>query len=178
MGRTIPSFRIASQMEYVEWKSIRRALPKADRKLFDDMFSLSVLYNSSCVCCANPIRIRPIIMSILFHHYKELNKLTEKLKTSDGCNSDGSSNQQQEDNPITNPVSSITNGDGPSFSQDSKTNKTSNIEEPITCWDNSRVKEMSDCPQTPNNYEPPLAAAVTGNEKGGKMTGLGEWYKP
>ena len=64
MGRTIPSFRIASKMEYA-----------ADKKIFDDMFSLSVLYNSACVCCANPTRIQPIIMSILFHHYKGLGKL-------------------------------------------------------------------------------------------------------
>jgi hypothetical protein len=39
MGRTIPSFRIASKTGYVEWKDFQRALPKADRKLFDDMFS-------------------------------------------------------------------------------------------------------------------------------------------
>ncbi|MGH9983092.1 MAG: hypothetical protein ACRD8W_03950, partial [Nitrososphaeraceae archaeon] len=66
-------------MEYAEWKEFRRALPKADKKLFDDMFSISVLYNSACVCCANPnpIRMQPIIMSILFHHYKELIKLKE-----------------------------------------------------------------------------------------------------
>lgn len=64
-------------MEYVKWKNFRRALPKADRKLFDDMFSTSVLYNSACVRCGNPIRIQPIIMSILFHHYKELSKLKE-----------------------------------------------------------------------------------------------------
>ena len=78
MGRTIPSFRIASSMEYAEWKDFRRALPKAERKVFDDMFSLSALYNSACVRCANPVRIQPIIMSILFHHYKELGKLNAK----------------------------------------------------------------------------------------------------
>jgi hypothetical protein len=44
MGRTIPSFRIASKMEYAEWKNFQRALPKADRKLFDNMFSISVLH--------------------------------------------------------------------------------------------------------------------------------------
>jgi hypothetical protein len=80
MGRTIPSFRIASQMEYKEWKNFRRALTKADRKQFDDMFSISVLYNSACVCCANPIRIQPIIMSILLQHYKELSGLTKELE--------------------------------------------------------------------------------------------------
>jgi hypothetical protein len=82
MGRTIPSFRIASKMEYAEWKNFRRALPKADRKVFDDMFSLSVLYNSACVCCANPVRIQPIIMSISFHHYRELTQLSAEFEAS------------------------------------------------------------------------------------------------
>jgi hypothetical protein len=81
MGRTIPSFRIASSMEYAEWKDFRRSLSKADRKLFDDMFSKSILYNSACVCCANPVRIQPIIMCILFHHYKELSIIEEHIKT-------------------------------------------------------------------------------------------------
>jgi len=81
MGRTIPSFRIANKMEFMEWKNFRRALPKADRKLFDNMFFISVLYNSACVCCANPIRIQPILMSILFQHYKELSKISKYLGT-------------------------------------------------------------------------------------------------
>jgi hypothetical protein len=34
MGRTIPSFRIASVMEKEEWKYFRRALDKKDRKIF------------------------------------------------------------------------------------------------------------------------------------------------
>ena len=55
-----------------------RALPKTDRKVFDDMFSTSALYNSACVFSPNPVRIQPIIMSILFHHYKELTKLGSK----------------------------------------------------------------------------------------------------
>ena len=68
-------------MEFMEWKNFRRALPKADRKLFDNMFFISVLYNSACVCCANPIRIQPILMSILFQHYKELSKISKYLET-------------------------------------------------------------------------------------------------
>jgi hypothetical protein len=75
MGRTIPSFRIASKMEYEEWKNFRRALPKTERKLFDDMFSKSVLYNSVCICCANPIRIQPIINVYIIPSYKEQVKL-------------------------------------------------------------------------------------------------------
>jgi hypothetical protein len=42
MGRTIPSFRIASAMEEREWKSFRNSLDKSDRKKNDQMFSIDV----------------------------------------------------------------------------------------------------------------------------------------
>jgi hypothetical protein len=79
MGRTIPSFRIASLEEQKEWKSFKKALDKSARKMFDDIFSIAHLYNSSCSYAANPIRIQPIFMSIIFHHYKQLTKLSETL---------------------------------------------------------------------------------------------------
>jgi len=47
MGRTILSFRIASMMEKEEWNPFRKVLEKEDRKVFDDMFASSMLYNSA-----------------------------------------------------------------------------------------------------------------------------------
>lgn len=78
MGRTIPSFRIASVMEKEEWKSFRRALDKKDRKIFDGMFDISILYNSASVYSAKYVRIHPIFMSIISHHYKQLMEITEQ----------------------------------------------------------------------------------------------------
>jgi len=80
MGRTIPSFRLASGKEEREWKVFRNALDKSDRRIFDQMFSISHLYNSTCSYAANPIRVRPIFMSIIFHHYKKLMKLSKQRK--------------------------------------------------------------------------------------------------
>jgi hypothetical protein len=80
MGRTIPSFRIASAEEQKEWRSFRQALDKSDRKAFDDMFSIAQLYNSACSFAAKPIRIQPIFMSIVFHHYKQLMEIKEELE--------------------------------------------------------------------------------------------------
>jgi hypothetical protein len=80
MGRTIPSFRIASVMEKEEWKSFRKALDKKDRKMFDDMFDISILYNSASVYSAKYVRIHPIFMSIIFHHYKQLVEVSEQIK--------------------------------------------------------------------------------------------------
>jgi hypothetical protein len=78
MGRTIPSFRIASVMEKEEWKSFRKALDRKDRKIFDDMFDVSILYNSASAYSAKYIRIHPIFMSIIFHHYKKLTEISKK----------------------------------------------------------------------------------------------------
>ena len=75
MGRTIPSFRLATKEEQKEWKTFRQALDKKDRKVFDNMFLTASLYNSACSCVAKPIRIHPIFMSIIFHHYKQLNEI-------------------------------------------------------------------------------------------------------
>jgi hypothetical protein len=80
MGRTIPSFRIASIMEKEEWKSFRKALDRKDRKIFDEMFDTSILYNSASAYSAKYIRIHPIFMSIIFHHYKKLTEISERRK--------------------------------------------------------------------------------------------------
>jgi len=55
MGRTIPSFRLASVKEEREWKIFRDAVDKSDRRIFDEMFSISHLYNSACSYAARII---------------------------------------------------------------------------------------------------------------------------
>ena len=79
MGRTIPSFRIASVMEEREWGPFRKTLDKSDRKVLDQMFSMAHLYNSAASYAAKPIRIQPIFMSIIFHHYKQLTRISEQV---------------------------------------------------------------------------------------------------
>ena len=72
MGRTIPSFKIAAVLEEKEWKLFTNYLNKNDRKIFKEMFSIARLYNSACSYASIPVRIYPIMMSIVFHHYKIL----------------------------------------------------------------------------------------------------------
>src|SRR5215203_1580445 len=72
MGRTVPSFRIALEMEKEDWKPFRNALDKSERKEFDDMFDIPRLYLTACSNSVQLVPLHPIIMSILFHHYKEL----------------------------------------------------------------------------------------------------------
>ncbi len=80
MGRTIPSFRLATAEEKKEWKEFRQALDKKDRKTFDNMFLAASLDNSVSSYAARPIRIHPIFMSIIFHHYKQLTEIRQELE--------------------------------------------------------------------------------------------------
>src|SRR5918993_6107863 len=74
MGRTIPSFRLALEMEEREWTPFRNALDKKDRKKFDEMFDIPRLYTSACSYAVQPVRLYPILMSILLHHHKHLSQ--------------------------------------------------------------------------------------------------------
>jgi hypothetical protein len=80
MGRTIPSFRIALAMEERDWKPFRNALVKSDRKKFDEMFDIPKSYISACSYSVQYVRLHPILMSILFHHYKQLSECISQVE--------------------------------------------------------------------------------------------------
>jgi hypothetical protein len=75
MGRTVPSYRLASDREKRKWKVFREQLDKSERKTFDEMMSISRLYNVAGVSCCKPVLLHPILMSIVFEHYKQLEKI-------------------------------------------------------------------------------------------------------
>ena len=75
MGRTIPSYRIATEIEKRKWKAFRERLDKNDRKEFDKMLSYSRLYNSAGSNACRPQLMHQILMSIIFENFKQLNKL-------------------------------------------------------------------------------------------------------
>ena len=80
MGQTVPSYRIASEIERDKWKIFRQGLDKKDKKLFDQMFSYSQLYNSAGSNASRPQLIHPILMSILLEHYRQLDSIQKQLK--------------------------------------------------------------------------------------------------
>jgi len=79
MGRTVPSYRIATEMEKAKWKPFRQMLNKNDRKLFDEMLSYPKLYNSAGSNAVRPVLLEPILMSIDLEHYKQLTKLQDNM---------------------------------------------------------------------------------------------------
>jgi len=72
MGRTIPSFRIAEAQEASEWRSFRKALPKDDRIIFDEMLSSARLYTSASSAAIRPSKFEGMAMAIVFHYYRML----------------------------------------------------------------------------------------------------------
>jgi hypothetical protein len=79
MGRTIPSYRIATEIERTKWKVFRQWLRKKDKKAFNEMLDYSRLYNSAGSNACRPQLIHSILMSIIFEHYKQLNKIVNEV---------------------------------------------------------------------------------------------------
>jgi hypothetical protein len=75
MGRTIPSYRIASEIEISKWRPFRKLLGKKDRKIFDEMLSIPRFYNVAGTMACRPVLVHVILMSIIFEHYKRISKM-------------------------------------------------------------------------------------------------------
>lgn len=80
MGRTVPSFRLAEMHEVSQWSEFRRALPKRERKAFDEMLDNARLYISASSFAVRTSRFEGMGMALLFHHYRILEELGEKLE--------------------------------------------------------------------------------------------------
>ena len=87
MGRTVPTFRLAAEIERTKWKQFRSLLDKSDRKKFDQMYDYVKLYNSTCMMACRPVVIHSVLMSIIFQHYKQLTSLMEQKKAKDKAES-------------------------------------------------------------------------------------------
>jgi hypothetical protein len=92
MGRTVHSFRIVLAEEKQEWKPFRNALDKSERTSFDEMWDIPRLYVSACSNSCQLVPLHPIIISILFHHYKELKKCISEVEQ---IEANGRDNKQQ-----------------------------------------------------------------------------------
>jgi hypothetical protein len=80
VGRTVPSFRIAAEIERTKWKQFRSLLDKSERKKFDQMYDCVKLHNNSCSNACRPVVIHAVLMSIIFEHFKQLTTLMEQQK--------------------------------------------------------------------------------------------------
>jgi len=72
MGRTIPSYRIASEVEIRKWRSFRKALDKRDRKKFDEVLSIPRFYNVAATMACKPVLINVILFRLYLNNSQEL----------------------------------------------------------------------------------------------------------
>ena len=79
MGRTIPSFRRGAEIERAQWNLFRQELDKSERKMFDEMMTYSRMHNAAGVMACKPVLLQPIIMSIIFEHYKQLKNMENEI---------------------------------------------------------------------------------------------------
>jgi hypothetical protein len=71
VGRTVPSFRMAAEIERTKWKHFKSLLDKKDKKMFDQMYDCVKLHNAASSNACRPVLIPAVLMSIIFEHYKQ-----------------------------------------------------------------------------------------------------------
>jgi hypothetical protein len=66
--------------ENEEWKPLRNALDKSDRKKCNEMWDIPRLYVSASSNSIQYVRLHPILMSILLYPYKQLTKCISEVE--------------------------------------------------------------------------------------------------
>jgi dihydroxyacetone kinase-like predicted kinase len=75
MGRTVPTYRLTLESIIQSWSEYRRALPKADREVFDQMVNRARMHASASTYAAFTDPVEGALLSILLEQEKELRKL-------------------------------------------------------------------------------------------------------
>ena len=78
MGRTVPTYRMASESLFQSWSDFRRALPQEDRVAFDRLSDKVRLHASACSVAAFLDPLEGALLSILLEQEKELERLRKK----------------------------------------------------------------------------------------------------
>ena len=79
MGKTVESYRVALDREVQLWIGYARALRQNDRKVFEQLMDICRNYASASSNATRPVLFEPMIMSIVLHQQKMLNKLEKEL---------------------------------------------------------------------------------------------------
>jgi hypothetical protein len=80
MGKTVPTYRMALELEIQMWKDFRKALnSEEDREAFETLMDMCRNNATASSNACNPIIFEPMVMSILLAHQKKLQDLECKL---------------------------------------------------------------------------------------------------
>ena len=78
MGRTVPTYRMASESLFQSWSDYRRALSQEDREAFDRLSDKVRMHASACSVAAFLDPLEGALLSILLEQEKELERLRKK----------------------------------------------------------------------------------------------------
>lgn len=79
MGRTLPPFRPALDMEIASWGEFRRGLRPEDRSIFDTLLQFARQHADAGSLAARPLLSEVIFFSIAIEHQKILVTLADRL---------------------------------------------------------------------------------------------------
>jgi hypothetical protein len=79
LGKTVESYRMALDHEVQRWSGFARALRKEDRAAFEQVMDICRNFASAGSNATRPVLFEPMVLSILLHQQKRLNKLEKKL---------------------------------------------------------------------------------------------------
>jgi dihydroxyacetone kinase-like predicted kinase len=75
MGRTVPTYRMTLEAIILSWNDFRRALPKEDREVFDQMVNRARMHSSASTYAAFSDPVEGAMLSILLEQEKEIRRL-------------------------------------------------------------------------------------------------------
>ena len=79
MGKTVESYRVALDVELQRWSGFARALRKEDREVFDQLMDTCRNFASAGSNSTRPVLFEAMMMSILLHQQKTINRLEKDL---------------------------------------------------------------------------------------------------
>jgi dihydroxyacetone kinase-like predicted kinase len=75
MGRTVPTYRMTLESIIQSWNDFRRALPKEDKDVFDQMVNRARMHSSASAYAAFSDPVEGALLSILLEQEKEILRL-------------------------------------------------------------------------------------------------------
>ena len=79
MGKTVESYRMALDHEVQRWSGFARALRKEDKVVFDQLMDVCRNFASAGSNATRPVLFEAMVMSVLLHQQKSLNRLEKML---------------------------------------------------------------------------------------------------
>ena len=79
MGKTVPSFRMALEMEIAHWDGFRDNLSPTGQEAFDELMDMCRGHDTASGNACNPVIFEPMAISILLAQQRKLLQLEHEL---------------------------------------------------------------------------------------------------